>query len=144
MANILGRKTWDATQILEVDADPAAGVGTAAPIGSLALSEDGTGPYVKTGATDVDWTAVGTGGGRLRSDTVVYFTTTSGLSVNPAPDTILIIMDTVAGAPIDIKLPAIPSLQPGQMIGVYLPVGNPNSQLTLTPGGGSDQVLDFQ
>ncbi len=146
MATILGRKTWNATQILEVDADPSAGAGTPGPLGSLALAEDGTGPYVKTGATDVDWAAVGTGaaGGRLRSDTVVYFTTPSGLSVNPTPDTILIIMDTVAGAPIDVKLPLISTLQPGQMIGVYLPVGNPNSVMNLTPGGASDQVLDFQ
>ena len=42
--------------IITVDTNPSLGLGTPAPIGSLALTEDGSGTFTKTGALDTDWT----------------------------------------------------------------------------------------
>lgn len=60
MAAILGRITVNGKDILEVDADPAAGGGTVAPIGSLAMYDSGAIGvlYFKNGALDTDWTTV--------------------------------------------------------------------------------------
>lgn len=60
MANIIGLITVNEKQILEVDADPAAGGGTAAPKGSMAMYDSGTVGflYIKTGAADTAWQSV--------------------------------------------------------------------------------------
>jgi len=60
MASITGLITVNSKQILEVDADPSAGGGTAAPIGSLAMYDSGVlgELYIKTGAADTAWTKV--------------------------------------------------------------------------------------
>lgn len=61
MANILGLITVNDKEILEVDAVPSAGAGTPAPVGSMAMFDDGlAGPtsgsvYEKIGPNDVDW-----------------------------------------------------------------------------------------
>lgn len=57
MATITGRITVNGKQILEVDANPAAGGGTPAPIGSLAMFDSGTigTLYLKVGAADTAW-----------------------------------------------------------------------------------------
>lgn len=62
MANILGFITVNDKNILEVDADPAAGGGTAAPIGSLAMLENGGAGsnFIKIGAADTAWDTVST------------------------------------------------------------------------------------
>lgn len=62
MANILGLITVNEKEILEVDASPASGGGTPAPIGSLALFNNaGSGVnYIKIGAADTAWDAVST------------------------------------------------------------------------------------
>ena len=57
MANILGVITDNTALILEVDADPAAGIGTPAPKGSLAMY-GGAGQgnaFVKTDVSDLSW-----------------------------------------------------------------------------------------
>lgn len=62
MANIIGRLTNNEVEILQVDAAPAAGAGTPAPIGDVALYNDGaTGTaYLKTGALDTAWDQINT------------------------------------------------------------------------------------
>jgi len=60
MANILGTQTLDTVLILLVDANPATGAGTTAPAGSFATVDGGLGFYLKSGATDVDWTLLDT------------------------------------------------------------------------------------
>lgn len=56
MAVIKDIITVGGLQIITVDTNPSSGLGTPAPIGSLALTEDGSGTYTKTGALDTDWT----------------------------------------------------------------------------------------
>ena len=63
MATVLGTKTFETIRALEVDVDPSAGAGTPAAVGSYASAADGSGFYVKTGAGDTAWTALGSGGG---------------------------------------------------------------------------------
>lgn len=58
MANILGTQTLDNAVIILVDANPSAGAGTPAELGSIATVNDGSGLYLKTGVTDVDWSNV--------------------------------------------------------------------------------------
>jgi hypothetical protein len=67
MANILDRLTLGEGWLLRVDADPSAGVGTPAPIGSYAQWEDNTNPsdvkgrqYIKVGAADNAWDEMAT------------------------------------------------------------------------------------
>lgn len=62
MANIVGLITVNEKQVLEVDADPSAGGGTAAPKGSLAMFDSGTvgRVYIKTGAADTAWAEIDT------------------------------------------------------------------------------------
>lgn len=60
MANVIGLITVNGKQILEVDGSPEASLGTAAPIGSLAMFDSGTvgSLWVKTGAADTSWQRV--------------------------------------------------------------------------------------
>ena len=62
MANITGLLTVNNKQILEVDSDPSAILGVAAPIGSLALFDSGSSGvlYVKSGSADTDWSIIST------------------------------------------------------------------------------------
>lgn len=62
MANITGLLTVNDKQILEVDSDPSAILGVAAPIGSLALFDSGSSGvlYVKSGAADTAWSIIST------------------------------------------------------------------------------------
>jgi len=57
MANITGQITLNQLSLVEVDADPAAGGGTAAPIGSRAFFNSGTigTSYLKVGAANTAW-----------------------------------------------------------------------------------------
>jgi hypothetical protein len=59
----LNQITIDHILIMEGDADPTTGGGVAAPVGSLLIVE-GTpyGLFQKTGASDTDWTAIGSVG----------------------------------------------------------------------------------
>lgn len=56
MANISDIITVGNLQILSVDVNPSLGSGTPALLGSLALTEDGSGTFTKTGPLDTDWT----------------------------------------------------------------------------------------
>lgn len=60
MALILGRININNVEVLEVDGDPSAGAGTAAPIASLAVHDSGTigRLYFKQGGADTAWTLV--------------------------------------------------------------------------------------
>lgn len=60
MAEILGRITVNNRDILEVDADPAAGLGTVAPKASLAMFDSGTVGrlFIKIGAAATAWSQV--------------------------------------------------------------------------------------
>lgn len=60
MALVTGLITINNKQVLEVDAAPGAGAGTAAPIGSLAMFDSGTIGvlYFKSGAADTAWQTV--------------------------------------------------------------------------------------
>ena len=60
MASILGLITVNHKQILEVDDVPSNAAGTSAPLGSLALYDNGTTSnlYLKTGALDTQWTVL--------------------------------------------------------------------------------------
>lgn len=57
MANVIGLITVNGKEILEVDADPSAGGGTASPLGSLAMYDTGVVGqlYLKTAAADTGW-----------------------------------------------------------------------------------------
>jgi hypothetical protein len=60
MANVTGLITVNSKQVLEVDADPSAAAGTAAPMGSLAMYDSGSVGelYIKSGAADTAWSKV--------------------------------------------------------------------------------------
>lgn len=62
MANIIGRLTNNEVEILQVDAAPGAGAGTAAPIGAIAAYNDGAvgSSYLKTGAANTAWDQINT------------------------------------------------------------------------------------
>ena len=62
MDKITGLLTVNNKQILEVDSDPSAILGVAAPIGSLALFDSGSSGvlYVKSGSADTDWSIIST------------------------------------------------------------------------------------
>jgi hypothetical protein len=66
MANITGLITINGKQVLEVDADPGAALGTAAPLGSLAMYDSGTvgNLYVKTSSADTGWQRVDVSAGQ--------------------------------------------------------------------------------
>lgn len=66
MANITGLITVNGQQILEVDADPAAAAGTAAPRGSMAMYDSGVvgSVFIKTGAADTAWQQIDVPEGR--------------------------------------------------------------------------------
>ena len=68
MATVNGTITINLRRILDVASDPAAGAGTAAPIGSLALlSSGGVGElWLKTAAADTSWSKVGAAAGPIR------------------------------------------------------------------------------
>jgi hypothetical protein len=68
MANIIGTQTVDGIYIISVDSDPTLGLGTPAPIGSIALTSNGIGTFTKTGALDTDWTI--SGGSSLTETTI--------------------------------------------------------------------------
>lgn len=57
MANVTGLITVNGKQVLEVDADPGAAAGTAAPLGSMAMYDSGSvgSVYIKTSAADTGW-----------------------------------------------------------------------------------------
>lgn len=80
MANVLARRTLGNVQLLEVDAEPSAGAGTTAPVGSIASVTDGSGLYVKNGATDTDWVSSGSGVGVGDTDKVAVWTNSTTLS----------------------------------------------------------------
>lgn len=60
MAAITGLITVNGKEVLEVDADPSAGGGTPAPIGSIAMYDSGSvgSVYIKTGALDTAWSRI--------------------------------------------------------------------------------------
>jgi hypothetical protein len=60
MATITGLITVNDKLILEVDANPASGLGTEAPLGSIALYSDGTTAtlYIKDGTNDTNWSSI--------------------------------------------------------------------------------------
>jgi hypothetical protein len=60
MANVTGLITVNGKEILEVDAVPSAGAGTASPMGSLAMYDDGTKGrlFLKSGSADTAWTEI--------------------------------------------------------------------------------------
>lgn len=55
MAEILGVQTLNSVLIISTDTDPSLGLGTVAPMGSIAISIDGSGIFFKQSATDTDW-----------------------------------------------------------------------------------------
>jgi hypothetical protein len=52
---IIGQVTVNQISILEIDADPRADGGLAAPIGSIASMDNGSGSFLKVGSGDTDW-----------------------------------------------------------------------------------------
>lgn len=56
MAVILGKITVGNLLIISTDTNPITGGGTSAPIGSIAMTSDGSGTYTKKGILDTDWT----------------------------------------------------------------------------------------
>ncbi len=55
MANILGTQTVDGVWVINTDVDPSLGLGTVAPIGSIAIASDGSGIFSKQSASNTDW-----------------------------------------------------------------------------------------
>ena len=79
MANITGQITLNQLSLVEVDADPAAGGGTAAPIGSRAFFNSGTigTSYLKVGAANTAWN-ISTAQASLLTTGSIPFTDSSG------------------------------------------------------------------
>ena len=78
MANILGTVTLNNTRILEVDAVPGVALGTAAPIGSLAIFTTGAvaSVYYKFGSLDTQWKEFNKAGDVSFDNTTNGFTAT--------------------------------------------------------------------
>jgi hypothetical protein len=55
MAEILDIQTVGNVLVIYTDTNPTSAGGTSAPIGSIALCEDGSGTFTKIGASDVAW-----------------------------------------------------------------------------------------
>ena len=55
MANILDIQTVGDLLVISTDVNPSFGIGTVAPVGSIALASDGSGTFTKTGAGDTAW-----------------------------------------------------------------------------------------
>jgi hypothetical protein len=74
MANVTGQLTLNQLSVLEVDADPSAGGGTPAPIGSFAYFNNGTigVSYVKVGSSNTAWNAVSSQSGTLSVGSVTF------------------------------------------------------------------------
>lgn len=101
MAQILDIVTVGEKVIYSIDADPSAGSGISAPLGSLALINDGT-AYLKVGALDTEWDLIST--------------STSGTNVKEGDFKRLAIYDTDAsGYSVDDQIN-----QNGQLIDVIL------------------------
>jgi len=73
MATVLGRITVNTVEICEVDGAPAAGGGTPAPVGTMALDSASGSAYTKTGALDTDWTEVGSSGPSAASESLLVY-----------------------------------------------------------------------
>lgn len=55
MSNILDTQTVGEVLVISTDINPISGGGTPAPVGSIAISSDGSGTFTKTGVLDTDW-----------------------------------------------------------------------------------------
>lgn len=126
MANIIGLITINGKNVLEVDAIPSAGLGTPAPVGSIALYEDGSNigyEYLKIGAADTAWDLVSTASnGPVQEGTYlrlpIYNTDATGYTVD----------DTVAqnGFDIDVAIEA----QPTRSAAIEYRIPNPGDAIT--------------
>jgi hypothetical protein len=85
MANILGTQTLDNAVIILVDANPSAGAGTPADLGSIATVNDGTGLYLKTGVADTAWTVLDTEPQSTVTTTTAAATTLKENLLGPQP-----------------------------------------------------------
>lgn len=126
MASILGRITTNNVEILEVDGDPAAGAGTAAPLSTLAAY--GGFHWIKIGPLDTDW------------DKVVTFN--SGGNVDSGTFLRLAIYDTPTASPhLDDEVS-----QNGQLISVAIaaqPARSAAIQYTIPNPGDAVTAADF-
>lgn len=123
MALILGLITVNGKDILEVDAIPSAAAGTPAPVGSIAMYDNGLGvgqEYVKIGAADTAWDRVATisqsnvlEGAYLRLP--IYNTDASGYTVD----------DTVAQNGNNINVAIVP--QPTRSAAIEYRIPNPGN-----------------
>lgn len=55
MAEILDIQTVGNVLIISTDTNPTSGGGTSAPVGSIAISSDGSGTFTKVGVSDTAW-----------------------------------------------------------------------------------------
>jgi hypothetical protein len=86
MANITGQTTLNQLLMIEVDADPAASAGTAAPIGSIAFFNSGSigSTYIKVGAANTAWNISTIQAAALTSGSIPFINTSGYLSQNNA------------------------------------------------------------
>lgn len=72
MANILGLITVNEKDLIEVDGVPSDGTGTPAPVGSMAMHNDGNSGqmYIKTDVLDTGWDRIQTEKTSGKSDSV--------------------------------------------------------------------------
>lgn len=140
-----GVRVHDAASVVAGSGSPE-GV-TTAEVGSLYLRTDGaagTSLYLKeSGAGDTGWVAVGTlGGGRLTTTPSPGFGgTPPNFTYSLALDEIVTFSDSFGAGSLTVTLPAISMAGDGQLLGVYLPLGNPLSSVTITPTG-TDSIAD--
>jgi hypothetical protein len=55
LAQILDTQTVGGVLVIYTDTNPTSGGGTSAPVGSIALTGDGSGTFTKIGVLNVDW-----------------------------------------------------------------------------------------
>jgi len=132
MAMILGRKLFNGVVALETDTNPTTAGGTTAPVGSYAAAADGSGLFIKTGAGDSDWAALGRATETIDTDGDTFLRT----EFNPGADSDRITMrvgdnsgDFDVSSPIfDASAPVGVLIQPaGETTG-----GNPTPLMEIT------------
>jgi len=96
VAQILDIQTVGELLVINTDTNPTTGGGTPAPVGSIAITSDGSGTFTKKGVSDVDWV----------TQIINVQTVSSAASVTPIGDVNDCISITAQAIPLSIANPS--------------------------------------
>ena len=127
MANILGMLTVNERAVYEVDGDPSASAGTAAPLSTLAMRSDSGQLWLKNGAPDTAWTQVATvaGNGQIMSGNFLQLPI---YTVNPSGNTLDDVVQTGVSNAQNISVGIV--AQPTRSAGIAYSIPNPGDAIT--------------